>query len=309
MATYNGGHYLKEQLDSIYNQTLVPDEVLVCDDCSNDNTAAILSEYAKEKGLRYEINSKSLGVNENFYKVLSLASCDYVAICDQDDVWLPEKVETTYIKLCEIDDGRPCVVSSLCNHIDSKGKPVSNLKDKADTFGFQATYFCKESSQGCSLMMNRSLLAKVLDKKVETKDIIYDGFISFTAATLGHKYNIGKRLMLYRHHNNNVIAKASDGSEKIRYRVLRKDTLGLLFPNKRLKLFSLLLDIYKDEIKENEILSFLKKADKLYRNYNFLNELLFIISLNEISFFKRIETILYSTTIHILKNVINEKTI
>lgn len=304
MATYNGGRFLKEQLDSIYNQTLVPDEVIVCDDCSSDSTVEILAQYARDKGLRYEVNSKSLGVNENFYKALSLATCDYIAICDQDDIWLPQKIEISYKSLCKIDDGAPCIVSSLCNSIDANGNPISNLKDNMDTQGYLATYLNYESSQGCSLMMNRTLLNKILENKAKAQGIIYDGFISFTAATLGHKYNIGKRLMLYRHHDKNVIARASNGRDNLKNRILRKDTLSSLFPNRRLKLFSLLLELYGNEIKDQEILLFLKKADKLYRNYNYINEMLFISSLKELSLNKRAKSIIYSSIIHLLKHFV-----
>ena len=61
MATYNGEKYLKEQLDSIYNQTYKNIEVIVCDDCSSDKTVEILDEYKEKYGLKYYINEKNLG--------------------------------------------------------------------------------------------------------------------------------------------------------------------------------------------------------------------------------------------------------
>ena len=71
MPTYNGERFLREQLDSIYNQTIVPDEVIVVDDCSTDGTISILEEYKKKYGLKYWVNEKNLGYNKNFEKAIS----------------------------------------------------------------------------------------------------------------------------------------------------------------------------------------------------------------------------------------------
>jgi glycosyltransferase involved in cell wall biosynthesis len=87
MPTYNGERFLREQLDSIYNQTIVPDEVIVVDDCSTDGTISILEEYKKKYGLKYWVNEKNLGYNKNFEKAISLCTGDYIALSDQDDVW------------------------------------------------------------------------------------------------------------------------------------------------------------------------------------------------------------------------------
>ena len=87
LASYNGGNYLKEQLESIYAQSLLPNEVIVCDDCSTDNSIEILNAYKEKHCLRYFINEKNLGFVKNFDKAISLCSGDYIALSDQDDVW------------------------------------------------------------------------------------------------------------------------------------------------------------------------------------------------------------------------------
>lgn len=63
MPTYNGEEYLREQLDSIYNQTMIPDEVVVVDDCSKDGTVDILREYQNKYGLKFCVNEQNLGYN------------------------------------------------------------------------------------------------------------------------------------------------------------------------------------------------------------------------------------------------------
>lgn len=112
MTTFNGERYLREQLDSIYSQTRVPDEVVVVDDCSVDNTSTILQEYHQSKGLTDFVNDKNLGVNKNFEKAISLCTGDYIAISDQDDIWFKNKLELSYLKLKEIENDEPSSVSS-----------------------------------------------------------------------------------------------------------------------------------------------------------------------------------------------------
>ena len=93
MTTYNGEKFLREQLESIYSQTRVPDEVIVCDDNSSDGTIQILEEYRQNKGLIYYVNKPALGVNSNFYKAISLCTGDYIALSDQDDIWKCDKIK------------------------------------------------------------------------------------------------------------------------------------------------------------------------------------------------------------------------
>jgi glycosyltransferase involved in cell wall biosynthesis len=94
LCTYNGEKYLKEQLDSILNQTLKVDEIIVCDDQSSDTTIAILENYSKKneglfKIFKNDINLRSV---KNFEKAISLCTGDIIFLSDQDDSWLPKKV-------------------------------------------------------------------------------------------------------------------------------------------------------------------------------------------------------------------------
>jgi glycosyltransferase involved in cell wall biosynthesis len=95
MATYNGANYIKEQLDSFLSQTRLPDELVVTDDCSTDNTREILIEFAAISPfpVRIEVNNQQIGYAQNFNNALSLATGDLVFLSDQDDRWFPEKIE------------------------------------------------------------------------------------------------------------------------------------------------------------------------------------------------------------------------
>lgn len=97
MATYNGEKYLREQLDSVLNQTITDFELVICDDKSTDSTIDILSEYAaQDKRIRYYVNPVNIGFKRNFENVIQKCKREYIALCDQDDVWYPEHLERLY---------------------------------------------------------------------------------------------------------------------------------------------------------------------------------------------------------------------
>lgn len=94
MCTYNGARYLPEQLGSLAGQTRPPDELVVCDDRSSDETVRLVEEYAARAPfpVRLTVNETNLGSTKNFERAISLCRGDIIALCDQDDVWLPEKL-------------------------------------------------------------------------------------------------------------------------------------------------------------------------------------------------------------------------
>ena len=95
MCTYNGVRHLREQLQSIAGQTRLPDEMVVCDDCSTDTTREILESFATAVAFKVSVhfNERNLGSTKNFERAVSLCQGDLIALCDQDDVWMPDKLE------------------------------------------------------------------------------------------------------------------------------------------------------------------------------------------------------------------------
>jgi glycosyltransferase involved in cell wall biosynthesis len=94
MATFNGEKYLREQLDSLAAQSLLPDEIVICDDGSTDNTLGVARKFASVAPFAVAIhrNAENLGYAKNFEKAAKLCRGDIVFFCDQDDVWYPQKV-------------------------------------------------------------------------------------------------------------------------------------------------------------------------------------------------------------------------
>ena len=97
MATYNGEKYLKEQIESILNQSYENINLIISDDCSNDNTKKILQEYEKkDKRIKVYYQKENLGYIKNFEFLLKKIENEIYMLSDQDDVWLPQKVEKSY---------------------------------------------------------------------------------------------------------------------------------------------------------------------------------------------------------------------
>jgi glycosyltransferase involved in cell wall biosynthesis len=95
LCTYNGAKYLQEQLDSIASQSRLPDELIICDDGSQDNTIAVIKNFAEGSSfpVRLYINETHLGAIKNFEKAIRICDGDVIALSDQDDVWYPQKLE------------------------------------------------------------------------------------------------------------------------------------------------------------------------------------------------------------------------
>jgi glycosyltransferase involved in cell wall biosynthesis len=92
LCTYNSSKYLREQLKSLEEQTLKADEVVICDDKSDNDTMQIINEYKDKLNIKLTVNKTNLGVTKNFERAISLCEGDIIFLCDQDDVWNKNKI-------------------------------------------------------------------------------------------------------------------------------------------------------------------------------------------------------------------------
>ena len=100
LTTYNGEKFIEEQIESILGQTLPPDALVVVDDNSQDSTPEILERYSRtDKRIKIYRNEHKLGWIKNFEKGISLCDADYIALSDQDDIWVPYKLEKCVEKM------------------------------------------------------------------------------------------------------------------------------------------------------------------------------------------------------------------
>ena len=96
LCTYNGEKFIEEQIESILNQTRSVDQIIICDDCSTDKTVEVAERILSTSSVDFSVirNEVNLGFIKNFEKSVSLCTGDIIFLCDQDDVWVPHKVET-----------------------------------------------------------------------------------------------------------------------------------------------------------------------------------------------------------------------
>lgn len=201
LATYNGSRFLREQLDSIYSQTYKNIEVVACDDCSTDDTLSILKEYRQRRGLCYEINERNLGFVRNFEKVLSRCNGEFIALADQDDIWLPEKLETELNGL-----GNASLVYSDAYLVDEAGRelPGSLIQTSGvrPVSGKNFEYFvCNTCITGCTTLFRRELLIQALP--IPACETYHDWWLAVVASCHGGVRYLPERLVKYRQHGAN----------------------------------------------------------------------------------------------------------
>ena len=204
MATYNGAKYLEEQLDSIYMQTYKNFELIVVDDLSTDDTVLILEKYKKKFGLKYFINDANLGVTKNFEKAILKCNGEYIALVDQDDIWLQNKLEVLYENI-----GNSSLIYSNAGIINGNGEIQNKTtRDIYSLYGLDSqtkdiyNYIVLNSFiLGCSTMFKRELLSTLVPIYETTRN--HDWWLTMCAHnTNGIKY-IDEVLFHYRHHENN----------------------------------------------------------------------------------------------------------
>jgi len=216
VITYNGERFLKEQLDSIYNQTVLPDEVMVSDDCSQDGTIDILREYHQRYGLKYFINPHNLGYLGNLKRSLELCQGDYIVFADQDDTWFPNRIETALSKMKQIErNNNPAIVSCNFIHTDAKGKILQKNYKNIDSTDYCLHLF-GSVTMASSSMINRSLL-ELYRSLPEPKDFM----MGIIASMTGNIFRVGDPLFYYRRHENNTMNTITLSTKK-ENRVLNK---------------------------------------------------------------------------------------
>jgi len=198
MCTYNGAEFLIPQLDTLVNQTYQFVEIVVVDDCSTDGTFGILTAYA-EKYPRFRIyqNENNLGFIRNFERAVSLCNGQLIALCDQDDLWHPQKIE---LQVNAIGDNIFIYHDSEFIHEDgsSMNKKMSDLMNlyrggQPDAFLF---FNC---ISGHTILMKRILIDFPLPLK---KELFHDWWLAYAATNIGEIDFIPQCLVKYRQHGN-----------------------------------------------------------------------------------------------------------
>lgn len=307
LTTHNGARFLREQLDSLYTQTMVPDEVVVCDDCSTDDTMAILMEYAAKYGLKYHRNEQALGVNKNFFRAISLCQGDYICICDQDDVWMPHKIATLVNAISTIDaTDKPVAVSSLRQDVDAQLNPICPPQRFPYGERWEDTLLNTEQSQGCTLILNRCLAEmslKYYNEKKLADDVMYDVLISLIAAVFGVKRNLPDVLMLYRHHDANVVDKFKSGTKTFWQKVKDMPTYYPFLLDYRIRELAVMCELLGETECPSDIRHFLSEMLRLHHTDSIFSGLPIVLGLPQLSTWRKLKILILTPIVKCLKKI------
>jgi hypothetical protein len=218
LCTYNGARYLEEQLRSILDQTLVPDEIVVSDDGSSDDTVAIAERVLAVAGKRVKVtvlrNLLPLGVVGNFAQALAACRGELVVLCDQDDVWHPDRVA----RAAEVLRARAdlAFVHADARLVDGDGAPTGPLLLDAlgvapaeraeihDGHGF-AVLLRRNVVTGATMMVRRELIARAAPFPPSW---VHDEWLAMVAAMTAGFDLVDAPLIDYRQHGGNQIGAA-----------------------------------------------------------------------------------------------------
>jgi len=257
MAAFNGEKYIAEQIESILSQTETDWQLIIQDDCSMDSTAKIAQEFARkypEKIQLIERETQSGSAKNNFSSMLQLVDTEYMMTCDQDDVWLPNKIELTVRKMDELETlenkAKPILVHTDLRVVDEKLEVIEdslfqrlNLDSRRDKFN---NLLAQNIVTGCTMMVNRALLYKV--NEVPEQAIMHDRWFALIAAAFGKIAFVNEVTVLYRQHSNNEV-----GAKRTRSfcynlkRMLNKEQSKLVLRNTYLQAETF-LDIYGEQL-------------------------------------------------------------
>lgn len=219
MSTYNGEKYIREQLNSILNQTYPEVKVLIRDDGSNDGTIAILEEYAVKYANVEYYSGKNLGVIQSFLCLLNDSDdqAKYYAFADQDDVWLPEKIEKAVEMLENNKEGSLPLL--YCSDVYVTEEALNVIKiDKKQARPSFGNALVQNICTGCTAVMNHEL-RDIINQTNPVNIVMHDWWFYLTASLHGKVIYDHNPYMYYRQHGNNEWGAKTRKKDILKYRL------------------------------------------------------------------------------------------
>ena len=214
LAAYNGEKYIAEQIESLLAQTVRDFKLYIHDDHSTDGTYDIISAYAHENPeliIAQQNDYNTGGAKHNFMQMMIRYKDDYVMLCDQDDVWLPDKIQVTYDKMKETEAGygaqTPLLVHTDLQVVDEELVTISPSYRYAMNSNYNNTslrhQIIQNTCTGCTAMYNRALANLIAEAPPFM--VMHDWWLMLTAAAFGRIAPIESQTVLYRQHRENEI--------------------------------------------------------------------------------------------------------
>ncbi len=259
LACFNGEKFIAEQINSILNQTYTNWQLYIRDDGSSDNTLGIIKEF-QEKSLRVHFikdDLGNLGSVQNFNMLLQQnKNAKYIMFCDQDDVWLPSKINDTVNEMMALEkkfsENIPLLVHTNFTYVDSFLKPIDSKKN------FQATkiekpnlanVLCQNSVYGCTMMINKKLVDVTRIIPVEAEN--HDYWIALAASAFGKICYLNKRTILYRQHGSNASTQFNFNSFSKRFKRILIDKTNFTDIDSKVKMATVFKTTYYNRLSDN----------------------------------------------------------
>lgn len=270
LATYNGSIYIREQLDSLYNQKGVSIHILVRDDGSTDNTLEILNEYKDRFSNITILKGENIRAIRSFYSLINYViennlDYDYYAFCDQDDVWLENKLLCAIESLSNITNNRSLYFCAA-SYVDKSLKYIGpkTIKDK----GNYKSCIIRNYSLGCTIVTNKSLFNDCAKASVKFQKENLTGYIpyhdvwfySYALCTNADVIYDRRELILYRQHSSNVTT-ATKGRFK-RYQLSYKSLCRVSNAHEQLAIFLL----NTNSIQDSSVIDYLQMIATYRKN-------------------------------------------
>lgn len=207
LSSYNGEEFIAAQIDSIMNQQNVNLELRIRDDGSTDNTCAVIEKKQKEYPDKIElIRGENVGYNASFFELINHAdSYDYYSLSDQDDVWLPSKLEVALKALHAEDDTIPLLYASTSYLVKNDLKPCGQTRKKQKPFTIYNTII-QNICPGHTQVLNNALIKLVQGEHVDPSRVyVYDSWITNVAALYGKIIFNNSSFTYYRQHEDNQL--------------------------------------------------------------------------------------------------------
>lgn len=211
IALYNGARFLEAQLDTLRLQTCPPEQVILCDDGSTDDTVAIVRSYIEKHCLQDRwclfINKENLGYAKNFYRAMSLCHTDLIYLCDQDDLWKTDKLE----KMNHVMNSHPEISLLMCKGgvIDAQGEALHGLlidetKETHALADVTPAQTLRSLSWTGMLMCVRNSFLQQWQHLIYPAQVPHDFALALCAADSGCFYTYDYVGAFHRRHDNNA---------------------------------------------------------------------------------------------------------
>lgn len=212
MTSYNGATYLQQQLDSFTRQTRLPDELVVCDDCSSDDTVKVLKRFQKTAPFTVHIhcNQENLGFIKNFAQALSLCSGDLICLSDQDDIWLEDKLSTVEVFFNE-NPATCLTINDLFVSDELCQKRFFTKLSNVKALGLSKSAYIA----GCATTIRAEFLKIALP--IPSCIRSHDLWLNHLAIFLGARSILRQPLQLYRRHSDSVTTHSIAVNKRIRF--------------------------------------------------------------------------------------------